>query len=98
MDQALLEGRVTVEDPDVACSVVDNVLLLHLLNCNKTVLYDVGLSSAQAMSGGQLQPRPSGEQLALLPAAQRPARPNASPQRDQFEVEHVELPPSSNVV
>lgn len=74
MDQALLEARVTVEDPDVACTVVDNVLLLHLLNCNRAVVYDVGLSTAQGINAtsSPVSPRPSNstsDQCNLVEAA-----------------------------
>ena len=63
---------MTVEDPDVVCSVVDNVLLLHLLNCDRTVLYDVGLSTAQSLTSGSISPRVSVDVHNLLEAgAQR---------------------------
>lgn len=40
-------GRVVLEDKQIAHSVVDNVLLLHLLDTCKTLLLDVGLSTVE---------------------------------------------------
>lgn len=83
----MLEARLTVEDPDLAVSVVDNVLVLHQLNLDRALLYDIGLSSSPTkVTSGRVSPRASVDQInqGLIYAQDQVS--DKVQRRDQFEV------------